>query len=166
MWVFENVFRCWIFVSETEEVTDRMVSQLRHEGIRNHGNQIGGVSNEGCDMDVTWDVAITFSECTHEITPVVDCELYFSTYCDMFVVASCVLLNNIRQQALVFSCVFLMTLSATKLCNIGYRWLNGCGPLVVGTNKGQPTSLEKKLCNCYLTFWRWDYLFNFSTFCI
>jgi len=49
----ENVFRSGIFVSETEKVTDRMVSQLRHEGIRNYGNQIGRVSNEGCAMDGT-----------------------------------------------------------------------------------------------------------------
>jgi len=51
-------------------------------------------------------VAITFSECTHEISPGVACGQYVSTYCDMFVVASCVLLKYIRQQALVLNCVF------------------------------------------------------------
>jgi len=76
---------------------DRMVSQLRHEGIRNYGNEVGRVSNEGCDMDGTRGVAITSSECPHEISPGVACEQYISTYCDMFVVASCVLLKYIRQ---------------------------------------------------------------------
>lgn len=51
-------------------------------------------------------MAITFSECTHEISPGVACGQYVSTYCDMFVVASCVLLKYIRQQALVLNCVF------------------------------------------------------------
>lgn len=51
-----------------------MVSQLRHEGIRNYGNQIGRVSNEGCDMDWTRGMAITFLECPREMSPGVACE--------------------------------------------------------------------------------------------
>jgi len=72
--MFENTFRSRIFVSKPEKVTDRMVSQLRHEGIRNYENQIGRVSNEGCDMDGTRGMAITFSECTREMAPGVACE--------------------------------------------------------------------------------------------
>jgi hypothetical protein len=68
------MFRSRIFVSKTENVTDRMVSQLRHEGIRNCGNQIGRVSHEGCDLDGTRGMAITFSECPHEMSPGVVCE--------------------------------------------------------------------------------------------
>jgi hypothetical protein len=51
-----------------------MVSQLRHEGIRNYGTQISRVSNEGCDMDGTRGMAITFSECPREMSPGEACE--------------------------------------------------------------------------------------------
>jgi hypothetical protein len=51
-----------------------MVSQSRHEGIRNYGNKIDRVSNKGCDMDGIRGMAISFPECPHAMSAGVACE--------------------------------------------------------------------------------------------